>query len=401
MWRIQPVDAVTFQPVMAPLDASDVTWERALNRVGSASFTVQTKAANSDWTAAWWRRLDTAWRTILVLEWVRPNGIRYPIYAGWVTGREAWNPRTGEATWGTRDGRAWLSRRFVYPAKYRNESWFARRWRPIAAAAEVTAAAAAGAVIRASMGTANAVDISTGQEWARWDRTTDPRYVIPLTTEVDSGGSSPQEFWWWARERHAEGLITDLQERDDGPDIDFQPVWESDGSLAFWVPVKSPILRRWTRRLSADMHPGAESSLLDLQIVSDGLETATSMTGLGAGQGSDMELVTVFETDVPGYVTNTPQRERIYDAKQAEEGPSLRAQTRGSLVNAREAATAWSFSIVTEGVAEYDIPDFLPGVILQVDYPGDLLEPAGVREFQIVRVAGDLSQKLTLEVQEV
>lgn len=397
MWRIQPVNAVTFQPVMAELDA-EVSWERVLNGTGQASFTVQTKAKNQHWEESWWRDLDTEWKTILVLEWVASDGTRTPVYAGWVANRTAWSPRSGVATWQTYDARVWLSSRYDQPAKDRNQSWFDFTL----VITNSTPGGAASVMIRAGMGEFTGYKIvggvNTGEVLYQRTRATDPRYCMPLTVTLDDSGEQKTRSYR-ARERHVEDMLSELQGLEGGPDVDFVPEWASDGSLRLHVRIQAPTLIRNTVKLSADLAPGAKSDLLDLSIVKDGMLTATSMTGVGAGQGSDMLSHTVFETDVRGVRTDIPQRERRYDAKQTEAAEQLRVDTRGALLRHRQAAKAWSFNVMCgDG---YMVTDFVPGTRIVIDYPGDLLEPATTKAFIVTSVSGSKSQVLKLTVQEV
>ncbi len=212
------------------------------------------------------------------------------------------------------------------------------------------------------------------------------RWSVPVNLPDEETGS--EEFLTWCYEmRLGESIISDIEKRPGGPDLDFQPIATSSGY-------------GWDARIGAPYLTGpyfeaalgaAKSPLKNLKIARRGRSVLTGVFGIGDGSEQRLQVA-----QVPS------ENDRIIrDAKvtfKSEFGDALYDRAQGYLNARLKPADSWSFNMASEGI---DLTELRIGSTIGVLADGHRFAPDGLTEHRVLGFGLDLGApdtvKLTLE----
>ncbi|KEP75848.1 hypothetical protein HR12_20825 [Microbacterium sp. SUBG005] len=211
-------------------------------------------------------------------------------------------------------------------------------------------------------------------------------WAVPVRLPAEEAGSEKFETWCYEM-RLGESIVSDIEARPGGPDLDFQPE-RIDGKYGWEARIGSPFLTGpdFEVTLGAELSP-----LKGLQIKRRGRGVYTGMFGIGDGSEQRLEVAQVPQPIGPlardGKVTF-----------KSDVGDVLYQRTRGYL-DARVAPTvSWSFNLDASAI---DLTQLRIGSLIGVNSDGHRFARDGYSEHRVLGFGMDLADqntvKLTLE----
>lgn len=387
MWNVVAVGVEDWLPFVPSLDANledGWSWKRVLNGVGTGEFTIRTKAPGAELDAETVAKLGRdGWRTLIVVEWIEGDQ-RTAMYAGFVTSLPDYDPVSGVLRLRTQDARAILRKRGIMPVdlNYQGESFGAQ----VGNIKDAVILFVRGALIGGVNGD-RSLDWRGRAGWAL------PVTIIDDAWVVDDG----EDYRVDVRGRSAEDIIADLQDREDAPDIDFQPVWDGD-SLA-WQVIVDLDPHRWDVLLSYDPHPTAQAEMTGFRMQAEYQHQVTALTAIGGGSGKSMIQIPVTHDTIRATPHQGLDLEESVSGKQDDRREDVRSMGIAELRKLRRGIRQYSFGVHTS--ERHPPTQFVPGAHVLHDYPGDPFTLAQRMEHLILSVEGGPGPELGLEVAQV
>lgn len=227
------------------------------------------------------------------------------------------------------------------------------------------------------------------------------RLPIVRGTPSEIGTTTRTYQWWNLANLSVDKLLTELSDVIDGPDIHFRPRWANANQTRFeWEVVhgtkaQPTIAQSWT----PDWDSAAErSDVVEITISNDASAVADRVYATGAGQGAGTLIAQATNLD-------RVQRGRpflevvISESDQKEIGP-LAERARGRLAVGREPYDQLTLEVRADS-RKNPLGEWRVGDAAKVTL-GDEWEhiPAGTYLMRIIKASGDLTENVTLEMQE-
>lgn len=204
-------------------------------------------------------------------------------------------------------------------------------------------------------------------------------FHLPIVLPADESGSqSKQEPW--NEFKTVEDLLRDVQDRDGGPDIYFDPVWSSAGKLEWWLKIGAP-------RLSGPVFESRAtgSFVTNLRVTVDAEKQLTGVFGIGSGQGHKRVVGRAGSMVGPP----VPDMDASASFTKVDVQAEADALALAHLKAHRTATTAWSFDMVMDG--SWAPHELRPGSTVRIWHDGDERVAAGWRDEYVTSVSGGAS----------
>lgn len=358
MWSYWIVDTQTGAKLI-PVSPSAGSWRRVMNGVGQGTHTFQLRDQQSPLARTGWRDITFPWMRMLVACW---NGT--PVYAGIIL-RRTYNRDAGTLTVDHSELRTIFSRRHAFP---------------IGGYGSGTLTVAS----KSARGAARAVVYAGADQGVP-----DSRWHLPVVLPADEAGGVFME-WYNYNFHTVEEMLQDVQNMNNGPDIDFRPRWGASGALEFEVRVGTPRLTggpfEWN--VSAD-----KSGVADLTVTDDATKQLTGLFAIGAGSEADMRH---GEAGDPGG-SLVPFLDASRSYKSIDDVSLLGSYGAAELATHREATNQFDFSVLASGTPS--VERLTPGATLRLWFSGDPWIGDGWQDLYLLGLSGDMSEKVKLEVQ--
>ncbi|PPG36338.1 hypothetical protein [Rathayibacter sp. AY2B5] len=339
--------------------------DRVLNGVGQGTHTFQLQRDDG---FNWKGLLGPLWNRIIVAAW---DGV--PKYAGYIHSLEPWDRAKQQATIRSVCVRDFLSNRFLYPA---NPQDYPNGTRSVTARSH--AATLRKILLEATQG--------RGGEWN-----------LPLVLPDD--GSGPIDRTWWFYELWtAERAFTEIQNLNEGPDVDFEPRYRADGGIEWVVRTGSPHLESGDFEFNLD---APEQPLSGVRYRLNGQDLRTGSIGLGKGSEASMRVGFAY-----GYSGSAAMiRDRADSYKDIDDQADLDDHAISDLVTNREPIEQWAYTMRAEPATAggRDLAQLRLGDRISLHVRDDLYipdSPPGGHQHQVIAYRWDLSGNVPLTVQK-
>lgn len=338
---------------------------RLLNTAGSGSHTF--KLGDRKLSREVWRGLTTPWARTLVQCWEGD-----PVYAGVITGRP-YNPGTMTLTLPHTDIRSMFMARYPFGVA----SYWADELAGIPGNLTVTnrsIVAALGLVVQAGL---------QGPPGAA-------PYALPIVLPtLTTPGAFSRVFENFNFAKVAD-IITELQELDGGPDVDFAPRWSASGTLE-WV-LRAGALTGGTFEFNLS---AADNPVASFDVAEDALKQVTGVFGVGRGSGADMVVGGTPGAPVVGIPARDEVAKWTHVPTNAEASSLAREQVRVNQYPKTQPALKVLASTVDPRtlVLGSKVSTFLRDDPFLLDGPDN-----GWTHYRLVGFNGGVGQELTLEV---
>lgn len=339
--------------------ATEASFSALVSDTGSGSHTFQ--AREGGLRPDDWRSLTYPWANTIVQCWDD-----VPIYAGLVQTSKL-NRASGNFTVTSRELRLILNRRF--PFRVGGE-------RVAADGLVLTNRSLRGLIVDIVRSGVNKVNGNDG-----WN--------LPVTLPAAEAGSEAATFWNYDFVT-VENAIAEIEGRDGGPDVVFQPRI-TDGRLDWELRVGAP-------RLAGETFPYPmgvpEPFLFDVEDTVDGTEMLTGVFAIGKGSEADMR---VGEAGLEGVIASTPYLDSSRSFKELEDIGQLVSHGRGELRAHAAPTHQWELKTLA---GQYPGADRLRlGSVIRMRYSGDWWEPDSDLDQYLIGIRGDHTDRLTLDTQ--
>lgn len=336
------------------------SWRRVINGAGSGShsFRLRTKSARAVGRAGW-RALTQPWARTLVVCWA---GV--PVYAGIIQGRN-WDTVSGTLTVQHSEVRSIFSRRHPFGVNAYETGTLTVTNRSLRGALR--------AVIMAGAGLGS---------W-RWN--------LPFVYPDDEAGTY-SKTWSNFSFPLIEEMISDIQDLDGGPDIDFRPQWAADGSLQWAVRIGSPRLAYNVFEWQAS---APQSGVTELSVTEDASKQLTGVLTIGEGSEAAIKWGRAPESagsQIPYLDTSRPYTSESSQA-------NLDSFARAELATYREPTTQYEMTVLAPQYPGAN--ELVPGSTVRLGVTADEFLDDGFKSLYLLGLSGDMSAKLKLEVQGV
>lgn len=349
----------------ARIEPTALSWSIELNKTESCSLTVKAKdLAKVD--PAWWYP-DAGG---ILLTYQDPFGRNLPIVAGPIQG---WPTDKGDEVSfdfaGIRD--VLKSRNITRDKKYRGLSLGSIAWRIV----EETMSEKPGGLLPIVHG-------SPDQEF---------------TDDADHQRTYEQ---WNLANNNVDKRLTELSEVINGPDIMFRPEWVDETqqriqwSMVHGTEKRPPIIQTWTPDFDLT---GPNPSITDPQVTSDASMLANRVWVTGSGEGES--VARQYADDLTSLSKWMPFRERVLSDSDQGNDEKLLAKARGEIAASQRIVQQVSFSTRADS-KKYPLGSFHVGDTGMVNISGFLTFPSGRWPMRLLKLSGNLDEKVNLEFQE-
>lgn len=360
MWTFWIVDTLTGDK-LARFAPTAGRFRTVMNGVGDGEHSILLRSSDWPYSRAQNRDLTTPWARTLVQCW---NDV--PKYSGLITKR-AWNEASGVLRIESEELRTIFTRRLAFTIGLYDGGTLT-----------VTGKSLRG-LIRAIV-MAAAYRPPVGDPWH-----------LPIAYPADEGGSESRT-WYNYNFPVADEMLDEVQNINGGPDIYFKPRWSGSDKHEWELQIGTPSIAGPT----LDWHvKAAEAPALDVGVVEDGTKQLTGVFSIGKGSEADMrhgEAGHLAGTTIP-YLDTT----RSY--KEVDDVARLNAHAMGELVAYREVTTQYSFDTLASGTPSLD--QLSPGARPRLWFDESEFVDDGWKNLYLLGMSGDLTEKISLEVQGV
>lgn len=211
-----------------------------------------------------------------------------------------------------------------------------------------------------------------------------PAWPLPVALPPFEGGGAGMTVYGYEF-RSGDDLLTDIEDMDNGPDLDFHPTF--NGSTFGWeLRIGAPHLSGPT----FEYHLQAiESPLTDLTVKTVGEEKVTGVHGIGLGSEWDM-----VRGGAAAPVSAGLARDTKLTLKDADLG-TVNARSAGFLASRIGTYEQWSFNVRTN---EIDLAALRLGSTIRIESRGDLWVPDGFTTHRVLGFSGDYSTPETIKL---
>ena len=221
--------------------------------------------------------------------------------------------------------------------------------------------------------------------WVSMQGATD-QWRLPLVLPPRGVAGEESRTWHDYNLPVIETELTELQNTDGGPDVDFYPRWSASGALEWEVRVGALSGPQLEWNLNTD-----QPELVLVDFVEDGLNQGTTFYAVGDGSEVDL-LVRTARTS-----TNGPALERIESYSQVDDGDTL--QKHASADARAFAAPTREYRFVMRADGRPGVNDLVLGQIIRTYSTGDEWLLAGWTEHRLVGFTCDTTTTVQLHVQ--
>lgn len=420
------------------LEVSAFDWEDELNIMSGGKATIQKESL-----AGLARPQYDVYQASLVLCYVRPDGEEVPWVGGPITGRPTETLETLEMTWGgirailarrlalredaVADAQAKLAaliqvRKDVEALELRLRN--AEKALQTAKQKKVGVTAAENEVkdaendLAAKTAEAEALEADTEEDFNVTFRNSSlggiawglvqlaqlkPGGRLPIVrgTRAEAGGYSRTYPWYDLANLNVDRLLTEISEMEDGPDIHFRPRWADRNQTRFeWVMVHGTnaqpvIAQEW----SPDWDTTAEANdVVDITVSNDASAVTDRIyvTGTGSGAG----VLVSQATNLARVQTGRPFLEAVASDSNQSDINVLRQRAHGRLASTREPLDQVTLTVRADSdknlLGRWRVGDAATVTIGE----GWVHIPAGTYLMRVIKASGDLTENVTLEMQE-
>lgn len=211
--------------------------------------------------------------------------------------------------------------------------------------------------------------------------------IIPMVYEDDYSGGRSRTYYGYNVDTVLDA-ISEIMDLENGPDVDFRPEWESDGSL------------RWTLRTgdlslnTIEVHySAADSAAKGLRRDISGQERATQMFAVGEGTGGDMKVAVAGGTGAFSL-------ERIEQAKNIKTQTELAGFAAAEMAPRRTPITQYSMDLSISSPIIGNLWEIRPGTLVRWYIQDDPAISTGWRTNAVLEYSGDTTTEwLRIEFQ--
>ncbi|WP_183086322.1 hypothetical protein [Mycetocola tolaasinivorans] len=363
MWTYKIVEHSSMRPI-ARVEPKAASFTRILNAVSTGGATFNVRDGHD------WLRLTAVWAMIFVAEW---DGV--PQYAGYVIDSR-YSKTKGEITIKTECVRTVFARRLPF------------------------AVIGTGSVPEYPDGTLK-VDRKTWpaavrEILRRQAQGGDPeRWNLPLVLPADATGGVSRTFWnyeFWTIEQ----MLSELQNAEGGPDLDFDPRWSTAGTLEWVVRVGSPRLSRGR----VDWHVDASrSAVTDFDAAWNGQKSFSGVHTIGKGSEKKMPVGKAGAPIMPG---GTVFLDGAHPYKEISNLAQLNAQARSDAAAFGQITQQWSFKV--EGSGDRGLPaigDISLGLAAALTFSSDPIFGPSTHLRYVISYSCDMTNIASVEVQDI
>jgi hypothetical protein len=214
-------------------------------------------------------------------------------------------------------------------------------------------------------------------------------YGLPIALPDMNEAGTQSRTWWDYNSPIVESELTDLQNTDGGPDIDFRPRLDAAGLL------------EWEMRAGALTAPGLEWNLdspsagvASLAVTIDGTKQTTSAYAIGAG--SEVDMLVRGQSATPA--DDVPALVRLGSYKQETDADVLAAHAAADLRALAQPTEQWAVTVET-GASTVRPQDFVLGQRIRFYTRNDLYLPDGWSDHRLIGFSGDMTSRVKLDLQ--
>ena len=370
-WSYWLCDTITGDKLLEVEPASG-SWSRLLNISGSGRHTFVPGALDADGDRlidrATWRDATTPWACTLVQCWDD-----VPVYAGVITGRP-YDRDTQMLTLNHTDLRSLFTARFTFGAVYwEDEDAGIPGHLTITSKSLVSAV---GLVLQ------NACITPVGF-------TTDYSVPLVLPSLVESGTYTNRiDNFNFVK---VTDFLSELQEMDGGPDVEFAPQWSGSDKLEWVVRAGGLTGGTFDFDLSDPACPVSSARFTE-----DALKQVTGVIGIGEGFGA--EIVAGGQTVAQQSDAEIPARDEVVPWRMVKSIPYAASLATGRLATYKYPTTQPALTVLASEVSPLDL---VLGSIVTVTDSGDPFLLDGPTEYRLVGLSGGVGLEVQLSVQEV
>lgn len=187
-------------------------------------------------------------------------------------------------------------------------------------------------------------------------------------------------------------LLDDIQNMNGGPDIDFEPRWSASGSLEWLMRVGSTAAPSISRSLFEFNMSAEERRLTGVKVREDGSSQITGQFSIGEGSEQDMLVggdgvgaAAAIALDVAeSFKTQTSQ-------------DVLASFSTAAIVALASPTVQWTIGKLASVEPSLDV--FPLGSLPRLMFSDDAWEADNFVDLRLVSISGDMSEKLSLDVQ--
>lgn len=366
-WSYWLCDTITGD-LLLEVEPASGSWSRLLNVSGQGrhTFSLGDRLISRDD----WRDNTTPWARTLLQCWDDA-----PVYAGLITGRP-YDRDTSMLTLNTTDFRSLLQ--FRYP--WGDSSYW-----------EDEAAGLVGRLVIENKTMVSAVGIVLEQSLigpVSALATYSLPLVLPSLTDVGSFSTVYENFNF----QKTSDILSEIQEMDGGPDIEFSPRWASAGRFEWLARVGALTGGTFEFDLTSPTSP-----VSSVKVAEDALKQVTGVIGVGEGSGP---TIIVGGGYGGGIVTpaDIPSREETAVWRMVKTIPDAVALS-------IERLAAYKYPTVQPGLtvqaSEVSPADLVLGSTVTLIDDGDPFLPDGESDWRLIGLSGGVEGELTLNVQGV
>ncbi|WP_424937530.1 MULTISPECIES: hypothetical protein [Bacteria] len=352
------VDTHTGTPIQR-VHPSEEDWKTSITSVGTGRHAFQLRDAETRLDRATWQNLSIPWARTLVTCWDN-----VPQYAGLIGGH-IYDPFTGRLELATAEIRAIFSSRMSFGVPQFDPNGVS------------TATGSLRDIMRHIIFW-GALQYGSSEGW--W---------LPIAVPPVEGGSETRS-WQHYNFETIEQLLSQIEGAEGGPDLHLRPRWGSTGLLEWEARIGTPLLDGPT--FEYDM-TAEETGLTGYPVHTDATRQLTGAFALGMGSEADMKVGRATMADVPGPII--PQLDATRSFKTIADPIELWRRAISEL-----RAFRWPSVAATPSVLASDVlPSMTLGSTIRVRFQDDEFLDDGWRSSLVTGISGDLTDKLTLEVQ--
>lgn len=365
IWHVEIVDE--FGEVLAAVEPSDGNWVTRVNGTGGGAHTFQVRA-DDDYTAAEWNDLLVGGgkRRIVVSKWQVPFTRPFAVYWGELADEIDVDDEAGTVAVTHSELRGVMQSRYgAMVPTFAPDGAF-----------RVTNLTLRGAAIEIAR---HALTTSTpGDNWH-----------YPVVLPAAEAGSFSKAWPHYALDT-TEKMLTDVQDLPGGPDVAFDAVWSTSGSVEHWMRVGSPLIE------GIDFEWSYNAPETPVRKLKEKVSSSRQKSGVFvAGEGSEEDMIVGRAGSLPG--TPMMDRDVAITAKDAETQAEADAIAEAELAATREPIRQTTFSLHAPDVPLGDT--FRLGARTHLWVENHWYLPSGWRHGYVVAISGNMSDEIGVETE--
>jgi hypothetical protein len=203
-----------------------------------------------------------------------------------------------------------------------------------------------------------------------------PAWPVPVDLPGSESGSF-SKTWYFYEFQSAADMVSEITNREDGPDLDLRPYLTSAGKLRWDQRIGTPYTGGPGHKI---MLSAAKSSATAWGLGSDGTNTTTGIHFPGKGSEQDMRVGSAAAPVSAGLA-----RDSIFTDKNDDSVSSLSAKARGRLGALGSPVELWPVSVHTSKISPTGLQ---VGSVVDTHTYGDLWAPDGWKSHRVAGFSG-------------